>query len=315
LKVSIVGAGRVGSSIAFTLVIKGLASEIVLIDKDVERAEGDALDLLHATAFSRRMVVEAGGMEKAKGSDVVIFTAGVAQKPGETRLQLLERNARLTWELAAEAVRYAPDAIFLVVTNPVDVLSYVTWKASGFPKERVFGSGTVLDTARLRTLIAQHCGVSPRSVHAYVIGEHGDSELAVWSKAIVGGLPIKEMCRACEVGCGSTVMEELFEKTKNAAYEIIAKKGATHYAIAAAVANILESVFKDERRVLTVSTYVADYMGVGDLYIGLPAVLSSKGIDRVLKLDLDGAERELFVRSAKVIKNALSSIEHLWTAR
>jgi len=224
LKVSIVGVGRVGSSIAFTLVVKGLASELALIDKDVERAEGDALDLLHATAFSRRMTIKAGGMKRVKGSNVVIFTAGVAQGPGETRLQLLERNARLTWELAAEAARYAPDAIFLIVTNPVDVLSYVAWKASDFPKERVFGSGTVLDTARLRTLIAQHCGVSPRSVHAYVIGEHGDSELAVWSKAIVGGLPIKEMCKACKVGCGPTVLEELFEKTRGAAYKIIAKK-------------------------------------------------------------------------------------------
>lgn len=312
MKVSIIGTGRVGSSVAFALVLKGLVSEIVLVDKDIKRAEGDALDLLHSTAFSRRMSVEAGSMEKTRDSDVVIFTAGVAQRPGETRLQLLERNARLTWDLASEAARYSPNAIFLMVTNPVDVLSYVAWKASSLPEKRVFGSGTVLDTARLRTLIAQHCGVSPKSVHAYVIGEHGDSELAVWSKAIVGGLPIKEMCQVCKLGCGSTVMEELFEKTRNAAYEIIERKGATHYAIAAAVTDILESIFKDEKRVLTVSTYVSDYLGVGDLHIGLPAVVGSSGIERVLELDLDEKERDLFIKSAHVIKDAIVSIEHLW---
>ena len=193
MKIGIVGLGRVGSSTAFALLMKGFAREMVLIDVDKKRAEGDALDLIHGTPFTRRANIYAGDYADLKGSDVVIVAAGVPQKPGETRLQLLGRNARVMKEIARNVSKYAPDSIVIVVTNPVDVLTYFFLKESGMDPRKVFGSGTVLDTARLRTLIAQHCGFSPRSVHVYVIGEHGDSEVPVWSGAMKGGISLQNM--------------------------------------------------------------------------------------------------------------------------
>jgi len=307
MKIGIVGLGRVGSSTAFALLMKGFAREMVLIDVDKKRAEGDALDLIHGTPFTRRANIYAGDYADLKGSDVVIVAAGVPQKPGETRLQLLGRNARVMKEIARNVSKYAPDSIVIVVTNPVDVLTYFFLKESGMDPRKVFGSGTVLDTARLRTLIAQHCGFSPRSVHVYVIGEHGDSEVPVWSGAMIGGIPLQNICQICQK-CDSKILENFAEKTKRAAYEIIERKGATHYAIALAVADIVESIFFDEKRVLTLSVYLEDYLGVKDLCISVPVTLGKHGVERILELNLNEEELEAFRKSASILKNAINEI-------
>lgn len=307
MKIGIVGLGRVGSSTAFALLMRGLAREMVLIDVDRKRAEGDALDLIHGTPFTRRTNIYAGDYKDLKGADVIIVAAGVPQKPGETRLQLLGRNTRVMREIARNVSKYAPDSIVIVVTNPVDVLTYFFLKESGMDRRKVFGSGTVLDTARLRTLIAQHCGFSPRSVHVYVIGEHGDSEVPVWSGAMIGGIPLQNMCQICN-RCDSHILEEFAEKTKRAAYEIIERKGATHYAIALAVTDIVETIFFDEKRVLTLSVYLEDYLGIQDVCISVPAVLGRHGVERILKLELSEEEMKAFRESAKILKSAIEEI-------
>ncbi len=312
MKIGFVGVGNVGASTAFSVLMRGLASEMILVDVNRSKAEGDALDLFHGTPFTRRTLIRAGDFEDLKGSNVIVISAGVAQKPGETRLQLLSRNADVMIDISKKISKYAPDSIVIVVTNPVDVLSYVVWKATGFPKNRVFGSGTVLDTARLRSLIAENCGFSPKSVHVYIIGEHGDSELAVWSGATIGGVPIREVCKSCERSeeCeGMKTLEKLFEETRTAAYKIIEKKGATYYAIALSTTDIIESIVKDEKRVLTVSTLLEDYHGVDDIFLGVPSVVGSGGVERVMKIHLSDEEKELFKRSASIIKEYVDSVK------
>jgi len=307
MKVGVVGLGRVGSSTAFALLMKGFVKELVLVDVDRKKAEGDALDLLHGTPFTRRTNVYAGDFHDLAGSDVVVVSAGVAQKPGETRLQLLDRNVRVIKEIARQVSSFAPDSIVIMVTNPVDVLTYFFLKESGMDKKKVFGSGTTLDTARLRTLIAHHCGFSPRSVHVYVIGEHGDTELVVWSGATIGGVPLKNMCVVCG-RCDSSILEKFAEETRTAAYRIIEKKGATHYAIALAVADIVESIFYDEKRVLTLSVYLEDYLGVSDVCLSVPCSLGRQGVERILELQLSEEELEKFKYSASVLKEAISEV-------
>ncbi|PLV60409.1 L-lactate dehydrogenase [Thermotoga sp. KOL6] len=307
MKVGIIGLGRVGSSTAFALLMKGFAREMVLIDVDKKRAEGDALDLIHGTPFTRRANIYAGEYEDLKGSDVIIVAAGVPQKPGETRLQLLGRNARVMEEIARNVSKYSPESIVIVVTNPVDVLTYFFLKESKMDPRKVFGSGTVLDTARLRTLIAQHCGFSPKSVHVYVIGEHGDSEVPVWSGAMIGGIPLKNMCEICN-RCDANILKEFAEKTKRAAYEIIERKGATHYAIALAVSDIVETIFFDEKRVLTLSVYLENYLGVEDVCISVPVTLGKSGVERILEIELDEEELEAFRNSANILKSAINEI-------
>jgi len=312
MKVGIVGMGKVGSSIAFSIFMKGLARELILIDVNKEKAEGDALDLLHGTPFARRTRVRAGDYPELSGLDVVIVTAGVAQKPGETRLQLLDRNVVVIKEISKNIAKYAPDTIVLMVTNPVDILSYVAWKVTGFSHKKVFGSGTVLDTARLRSLIADHCDFSPKSVHVYIIGEHGDSELAVWSSATIGGVPISEICRNCErrKTCGGIMtLHKFFEEAKNAAYKIIEKKGATYYAVALAVTDILEAIVYDEKRVLTVSSFLNGQLGIRDVFLGIPAVVGKKGIERILEIKLSEKEKKDLENSAKIIKEQIERIE------
>ena len=312
MKVGIVGMGSVGSSIAFSILMKGLSRELVLIDVNKDKAEGDALDLLHGTPFVRRVKIRAGDLPDLKNCDVVIVTAGVAQKPGETRLQLLDRNVVVIKEISENIAKYSPDAIVIMVTNPVDILSYVAWKVTGFSYEKVFGSGTVLDTARLRSLIADHCDFSPKSVHVYIIGEHGDSELAVWSSATIGGVPISEICKDCgkRKTCESiTILHKFFEETKNAAYKIIEKKGATYYAVALAVTNILEAIVYDEKRVLTVSSLLNGQLGIKDVFLGIPAVIGKNGIERILEIKLSDEERKKLENSAQIIKEQIERIK------
>lgn len=304
MKISFVGAGRVGSTTAFSVLMKALADEIVIIDINRDLAQGEALDLFHATSFVKKMKVYSDDYEGLDGSEVVIVSAGMAQKKGETRLELTEKNVRIITDISQNISKYAPKSVILNLTNPVDVLAHVTWKVTEFPFKKVIGSGTVLDTVRLRTLIAANCDVSPMSVHIYIIGEHGDSELAVWSGAMIGGVPISHFCKLCEKKTCNGMLEKFFEKTKNAAYEIISKKGSTNYAIAAAASDIVKSIVKNEKRVLTVSTLV------DDVYVGYPAIIGKNGVERIVNIKLSDDENQKFEKSKQILKEyvRLSSI-------
>lgn len=302
-KVGIVGTGFVGSTFAYTLVLRGLASEIVLVDIDREKAEGEAMDLNHAVPFAWPVKVRAGDYGDVGGAAVVCVAAGVGQRPGEDRLSLLQRNVTVVRDVVSGIARHCPDSIILMASNPVDILSYAAWKLSGFPPARVIGSGTILDTARLRFLISEHHGVDPRSVHAHIIGEHGDSEVPVWSLANIAGIRLEK----CE-GYDPDVHREIFVKVKNAAYEIIKRKKATYYAIAVGLARIVESVLRDEHSVLSVSTLVDGYHGVSGVYLGVPAVVGRSGVERVIELPLDDVEIAAFRRSAAILGNLADSL-------
>ncbi len=307
MKVSIYGAGRVGISVAFSLLHYGIVDELVIVDIDKNRAEGEALDLLHASAVFKYCNIYAGKPEDTKDSDFIIITAGRAQRPGETRLELLADNVRIIKEISENIVRYSKDSLVINITNPVDVLTYFIWKFSGLHSSKVFGTGTTLDTARLRALLAKHLDISPASIHAYVIGEHGDSEFIPLSNAMVGGVPLTDFCEKCEKKAGDTIpcisFEKIANEVKTAAYKIIEKKGATNLAIGAVTAKLIDSIWKNERRVWTPSVYIED------VYIGYPAVLGRKGVEKVMHLTLEKDEQEKLEYSKAVIRRAIKEIE------
>lgn len=308
-KVALVGTGYVGGAYAFDLMLSGLATEIVLIDADEDKARSQALDLSHGLSFARPCEIRAGGYEDCAGSDLVAITAGASTKPGQTRLDLVETNAKIFEEIVPQVARHAPDCVMMIVTNPVDVMTWVALRLSEFPPGRVFGSGTVLDTARLRYLISSHCGVDIRNVHANIIGEHGDSELPVWSLVNIGGMAMEEYCALCGKGCDHRErLRGMFEEVKNAAYKIVAAKGGTAYGIAQAMVKITESVLRDESSVLPVSSLVPGYYGVEDVCLGMPSVVAAGGVERMLELPLSGEEEALFVRSAETIRSAIEGL-------
>ena len=307
-KVGIVGSGLVGSTIAYTLLVREVHCEIVLVDINRAKAEGDAMDLNHGIPLAAPLAIRAGDYADLEGADLVIVAAGVAQKPGETRLELLQRNAGIMADVARRVVRHAPGCILLVVTNPVDVLSYVAYKCSGLPASRVIGSGTLLDTARLRYLLGQHFGVDPRSVHAYVLGEHGDSELVAWSLAHIAGVRLSELLPTWQRDVREGALERIFEEVRGAAYEIIRRKGATYYAVALAVTRLVESILQDQRSVLTVSTYVQDWQGIRDVYLGMPCVVGRSGVERMVELPLAPDELEALRRSASLLRRAADEV-------
>jgi L-lactate dehydrogenase len=310
-KVAVVGAGKVGSTFAYALLLSGLVGEIVLIDIDRKRAEGEAMDLNHAMPLSHPTRIWAGDYTDCAGADVVVIAAGVSQKQGETRLDLVKRNAAIFEDIIPRITVCNTTGVLLIATNPVDVLSYVTWKASGFPSRRVIGSGTVLDTARFRYLLSQHLGVDPRSVHAHIIGEHGDSEVPVWSLANVAGMRLDDFCHRerCELGPGTR--ERIFHQTRDAAYEIIQRKGATHYAVAVGLLRIVESILRDQHTVLVVSSLMPGYYGIENVYLSLPAVVGRGGVERVLHLPLNEQEMEALRKSATVLRGVLDELEHI----
>ena len=307
-KIGIVGAGKVGSTFAYSLLLSGLAAEIVLVDKDARRAEGEAMDLNHAVPFASAARIWAGGLEDVAGAAVTVLAAGVGQQPGETRLDLVRRNVAVFRELVPRLAELNPEGLLLVATNPVDVLSYATWKLSGLPAERVIGSGTILDTARFRYLLSQHFGVDPRSIHAYIIGEHGDSEVPVWSLANISGMRLQEYCAAHGCSFGERDMDAIFEQTRNAAYHIIERKGATHYAVAAGLMRIVEAIVRDQSTVLSISSLMHGLYGIEDVYLSVPTVVSGRGAQRILRLTLDEGEVEALRRSANVMIEALDGI-------
>jgi len=253
-KVTVVGAGFVGSTTAYTLMLSGLISEIVLIDINAKKADGEVMDLNHGMPFVRPVEIYRGDYKDCAGSDIVIITAGANQKEGETRIDLVKRNTEVFKNIINEIVKYNNDCILLVVTNPVDILTYVTYKLSGFPKNKVIGSGTVLDTARFRYLLSEHVKVDARTVHAYIIGEHGDTEVAAWSLANIAGIPMDRYCDECHQCEEQISRNKIYESVKNAAYEIIRNKGATYYAVALAVRRIVEAIVRNENSILTVSS-------------------------------------------------------------
>jgi L-lactate dehydrogenase len=307
-KVVIIGAGSVGATFAYALMLSGQTREIVLLDQDRERAIGEVMDLQQGVAFTRPVDLKVGEYADCADADLVVVTAGAKQKPGESRLDLAGRNAKIIQAIVKEIVARPFPGVLLIVSNPVDVLTQVAWQASGLPRNRVIGSGTVLDSARLRSLISSNCHADPRNVHVNVIGEHGDSEVAAWSAASIGGVPIKSYCASCKTCPQKGNYTELLTEVKHAAYEIISRKGATFYAIGLALTQITEAILRDEHRILPVSSVIEDFHGIRDVALSLPALLGTHGIERVIDLDLAPEEQKALEASAAVIKSSLQKL-------
>lgn len=307
VRVVIVGVGNVGATFAYTLLLSGLAHEIVLIDANQARAEGEAMDLNHSVPFAQPTRIWAGDYSDCTRASLTVITAGANQKPGETRLDLVNKNTAIFRQIVPQIASYNPGGIILVATNPVDVLTYVTWKLSGLPTKRVIGSGTILDTARFRYLLGQHFGVDPRSVHAYIVGEHGDSEVPVWSLANVAGVRLQDFCASQGIPFDQETLNEIFRRTRDAAYDIIQRKGATYYAIGSGLARLVEAILRDEHSVLSVSSYIDSYYDVHDVCLSLPSVLNRGGIQDVLRLTLSSEEVEALSRSARVLKENIQA--------
>lgn len=304
-KVMLVGDGAVGSSYAYAMALQGIAEEFGIIDVVKERTEGDALDLLDATGYTYPKKIYSAEYSDCKDADLVVITAGAPQKPGETRLDLVNKNLRILSTIVKPVVESGFQGIFLVAANPVDILTYATWKFSGFPKERVLGSGTSLDTARLRVAMADLTGIKdPRSMHAYIMGEHGDSEFAAYSSASIGSLPFLDWAKEHDVS--KETLEKIEDNVRNKAYEIINKKGATFYGVAAALARISKAILRDEDTVLPVSAYMDGQYGINDVYIGTPAVVCADGIKQVIEVPLNEEEQTKMTESAKTLKQVLN---------
>jgi L-lactate dehydrogenase len=284
-----------------------LVDEIVLIDVNPQKAEGEAMDLNHAMAFSPPMRVWAGDYGDCRDADVVVLTAGTAQRPGETRLDLLSRNAGILRDICGKVMAGGFGGIMVVASNPVDVMAYVAWKCSGLPPQRVIGSGTLLDTARFRFLLGEYFDVDPRNVHANIIGEHGDTELPVWSHADISGVPVTELASR-DPRYSLQDLERVFEEVRDAAYKIIERKGATYYAIGMGLLRLTQAIVRNENAILTVSTLLTGQYGANDVYIGVPAVVNRDGIREVLELDLSEKERRGFAHSAAVLTEAIAQV-------
>lgn len=301
-KVVMIGCGFVGSSSAFALMQSGLFSEMVLIDADKSRAEGEAMDIAHGISFARPMKIYAGDYDDISDAAIIVITAGANQKPDETRLDLIKKNAAIMKSIIAEIKKRPFEGILLIVSNPVDILTYIALKESGYTPNRVIGSGTVLDTGRFRYELSEHLGVDARSVHAFIIGEHGDSELAAWSNAKVGGLPVNDFCELRGHFSHEESMDRIFNNVKNSAYEIISRKHATYYGIAMAVRRICEAIVRDEKSVLPVSSLIQGEYGLEDVVLSLPAIVDKNGVEKIVAIPLDENEKEKLISSANILK-------------
>lgn len=302
------GAGAVGSTCAYTLMLKGIFSEIALIDINRNKAEGDALDMNHGLCFTKSVKITAGGYEECADADMIIITAGAAQKQGETRLDLLKRNKVVFEGIIGAIKENAPHhPIMLVVSNPVDILTYVAYRLSGWEKRRVIGSGTVLDTSRLKYMLSLHTGLDAKSIHTYIVGEHGDSEVAAWSQTRIAGLSLDGYCTRGD--CGRKTETGLLDDVRSAAYEIIDKKGATYYAIALAVARIAEAIVNDEHTILTVSGVLDGEYGLNGLCLSVPTVVCGGGIDRIIEVPFNGEETDALRKSAETLKNEIEALD------
>ncbi len=309
-KITVVGAGNVGATTAYTLMLSGLVSEILLIDINRDKAEGDAMDMNHGISFVSPVKIYSGSYQDIKGSDMVIITAGASQKEGEKRTDLLKRNTVIFRDIVDNVLKYChDDTILMVVTNPVDILTYITYKMSGFSKRHVIGSGTVLDTARLKYLLGEHTNVDVRNVHTYIIGEHGDSEVAAWSVTNVAGMEIEDYCGATgSCDCLEVCKDTFYHKTRDAAYDIIQKKGATYYAIALAVRRIVESIIGNENSILTVSSLFEGEYGISDICLSAPTIVGSDGAEKILEIEFSDEEIQGLKNSANTLKELAKEI-------
>ena len=308
-KAAMIGCGAVGATYAFSLMQSGLFSELVLIDANQQKAEGEATDLSHGLPFGRPMKIYAGTYDDLADCYLIIITAGAAQKPDETRIDLVNKNVKIFKSIIPEIVKRNTEGILLVVSNPVDILTYVTLKLSGFPTNRVIGSGTVLDTARLKYLLGEHLQVDSRSIHAFIIGEHGDSELAVWSSANVSGVDLNHFCELRGHYNHMEAMERIYTDVRDSAYEIIEKKGATYYGIAMAVRRICESIIRNEHSILPISSLICGHYGLEDVCMGVPTVVGRNGAETVLDIPLNGLEQRKLMASADALRKVLDGIE------
>lgn len=308
IKIAIVGVGNVGATFAYALLGSGLASQIVLIDYNKKRAEGEAMDLNHAVPLTHSTRIWAGDYSDCAGAAITVITAGTGQKPGETRLDLVQRNYEIFQGIIPQIVKYNPDGLLLIASNPLDVLSYAAMKLSGLPASHVIGSGTILDTARFRYLLSQHAGVDPRSVHAFIIGEHGDSEVPVWSSANIAGMALADYCQMNCEQYDAGVYEKIFEQTRDAAYQIIERKGATFYGIGMGLVRICEAILRGQHTVLSVSTLIHDYYGIDDVYLSLPCIVNREGVDKFLRLPLNETEIAGLQKSAGLLKSIIHSL-------
>ena len=307
-KAAIIGCGFVGSATAFTLMQSRLFSELVLLDVNMEKADGEAKDIAHGIPFAGQMKIYAGTYDDAADAAIIIITAGANQKPGETRLDLVQKNTAIYQSIIPEIVKRDFGGILLIVSNPVDILTYVALKLSGLPEKRVLGSGTVLDTARLKYALGEHLGVDSRSVHSFIIGEHGDSEIAAWSSTNVSGIPLNEFCEMRGHFNHDAAMDAIAEKVKNSAYEIISKKQATYYGIAMSVKRICECIVRNERSILPVSAMMHGEYGIEDITLSMPAIVGIGGVETHVPIALSEEEAEKLVESAKKLKEVAKGL-------
>lgn len=305
-RIAIIGAGLVGATSAYALMMSRIASEIVLIDIDHERAVGEAMDINHGVPYISHQHIWAGTYQDVRDADIIVVTAGANQKPGETRLDLVKRNTAILKGIVTSIMEVGSRGVLLIVANPVDILSYVAWKLTGWPAARVLGSGTVLDTARFRHHLGAHFGVDPRSVHAYILGEHGDSEMALWSSATIGNVPLEQFPQY-----DRPTLDRIFEDTKTAAYQIIQRKGATYYAIGIGVARICEAILLNQHSALCVSTLLTGEYGIEDVYLSLPSIVGVNGVYGILTPPMNDAEIAALRHSAEVLKHTLHQVDVL----
>ena len=307
-KVAVVGLGFVGSASAFALMQSGLFSEMVLVNRDMNKAEGEALDISHGLPFAKPMKIYAGTYDDIVDAAVIVITSGAGQKPGETRLDLVRKNVEVYRSIIPEIAKRNCEGILLIVSNPVDILTSAAVKLSGFPENRVFGSGTVLDTARLKYLLGEHLNVDSRSVHAFIIGEHGDSEIAAWSSANVSGVPLHNFCEMRGHFEHEKAMYEIAEGVKNSAYEIIEKKKATYYGIAMSVKRICEAIVRDEKSILPISSIQHGQYGIEGVALSMPAVVGKNGVETLVPIKLNEAEQTALRQSAETLKQVLNDV-------
>lgn len=308
-KVVIIGTGFVGMSYAYALLNQGICDELALIDIDKFKVEGEAMDLSHGLAFAPRdMKIYAADYDTCHDADIIVITAGVAQKEGESRLDLLKRNAKIMKSIMENINKSGFGGIILVATNPVDIMTYVAYRYSNLPKQQVFGSGTSLDTARLRYLLSSYLKVDSKNIHAYIIGEHGDSEFPVWSNAYVGVKPLLDVISE-HPEYSFADLESIYVDVRDAAYKIIERKKSTYYGIGMALAYITKAIFNDANSIIPVSVYIDDYYGVKDIYIGMPAIINRKGIREILKFNMDKLDQEKFYNSGMILKKLIDELE------
>ena len=309
MKIGIVGAGMVGSSAGYAIALMGIASSVIFVDRNADLARAQAEDISHAVPFMSSCMVHAGDYADLQGASVIILAAGVSQKPGETRLELLGRNAAVFREVVGEVLRVAPDAILLIASNPVDIMTQITARLSGLPANKVIGSGTILDTARFRSLLGRHLHISPQSVHAYVLGEHGDSEVLAWSNARAGSEPLLSFAAQMGAPLSDDVKAGIDDGVRNAAYKIINGKGATYYGIRAGLARLVKSIAQDQQDVLSVSVVTGDVAGVKDVALSIPRVVGAGGVMADMMPTLDNTENDALHRSASLLKTTVEAVE------